>query len=166
MHVMQCKQTGFTFIELMFVIAIIGILASVAIPQYQVYLNRARVAEAFILLPPIKKAVATYYAHTGEFPTDNHAAALPAASLIRGDYVSQIQIEHGAIHITLKLSSLAEGAQPEQGFILSIRPVQSPEALPYLYWLCGEDTQLVAPTKAVGENKTTLPTQYLPSHCV
>lgn len=166
MQSIQRKKSGFTLIELMFVIAIIGILASVALPQYQVYLNRARVAEAFILLPPIKKAVANYYAYTGEFPADNHTAALPVASLIQGDYVSQIQIEQGAIHITLKLPLLTE-EQEKQGFILSVRPVKTPEALPYLQWLCGEDTQLPKSTaKVVGENKTNLPTKYLPSTCV
>ncbi len=62
------KSYGFTLIELMFVIAIIGILAAIAIPQYTDYMKRAKVSEAFILSTTITKAVTHYYAYHGRFP--------------------------------------------------------------------------------------------------
>ena len=63
------KQKGFTLIELMIVVAIIGVLAAVAIPQYQNYVARAQVAEGFSLVASGKMAVAEYYNETGNSTT-------------------------------------------------------------------------------------------------
>ena len=62
------KQKGFTLIELMIVVAIIGILAAIAMPQYNKYVARTQVAEAFTLLGPVKQALTLYYQETGKFP--------------------------------------------------------------------------------------------------
>ncbi len=62
------KQKGFTLIELMIVVAIIGILAAIAMPQYNKYVARTQVAEAFVLVAPVKRALTLYYQENGEFP--------------------------------------------------------------------------------------------------
>ena len=74
------KQKGFTLIELMIVVAIIGILAAVAIPQYQNYVARAQVSEAFVLMSGAKTAVVEYRSTTGKWPDDSRVAGLPGGN--------------------------------------------------------------------------------------
>ncbi len=71
-------------------VAIIGILAAVAIPQYQNYVARAQVSEALVLASGAKTAVAEYYMNTGSFPDDNEAAGL--ATTITGKYVESVVV--------------------------------------------------------------------------
>ena len=84
------KKKGFTLIELMIVVAIIGILAAIAIPQYQNYVARAQVAEGLALASGAKTAVAEYRSTTGEWPADNAAAGLAEAAVITGKYVASV----------------------------------------------------------------------------
>ena len=87
------KQKGFTLIELMIVVAIIGILAAVAIPQYQNYVARAQVAEGLALASGAKTAIAEYRSTTGEWPADNAAAGLAAdPEDISGKYVKSVAV--------------------------------------------------------------------------
>ena len=76
------KQSGFTLIELMVVVAIVGVLSAIAIPQYQNYVARAQVAEGFSLLASGKMAVSEYYNENGSFPTDNATARLGNAGAL------------------------------------------------------------------------------------
>ncbi|HFA6894299.1 TPA: pilin [Neisseria gonorrhoeae] len=71
---MNTLQKGFTLIELMIVIAIVGILAAVALPAYQDYTARAQVSEAILLAEGQKSAVTEYYLNHGKWPEDNGAA--------------------------------------------------------------------------------------------
>ena len=86
------KQQGFTLIELMIVVAIIGILAAIAIPAYQDYTIRAQVSEGLNLTGACKAAVTEYYQDQGDFPTTNALAGLEAAANIKGKYTTQVEV--------------------------------------------------------------------------
>jgi type IV pilus assembly protein PilA len=97
---MKKVQQGFTLIELMIVVAIIGILAAVAIPAYQDYTIRAQVSEGISLASGAKTAVAEFYTQRGTFPADNSEAGLAGATAISGSYVSQVAVSDGLITVT------------------------------------------------------------------
>ena len=90
------KQQGFTLIELMIVVAIIGILAAIAIPAYQDYTIRAQVSEGLSLSSGGKAAIAEFYQDSGVFPTNNALAGLEAPGNIVGKYVDQVTVSAGA----------------------------------------------------------------------
>lgn len=125
---------GFTIIELMLVIAVVGILAAIAIPQYQTYVTRAKIAEGFELAGPLKKTIAAYYDRWGVLPADNQAAGLPAPEALRGEWVASIAVEHGAIAVHFD-PKLQRDAKAE--LVLHLRPAlnrRQPTAA--LVWVC------------------------------
>ena len=91
-------QKGFTLIELMIVVAIIGILAAIAIPAYQNYTIRAQVTEGLSLGDGWKTAIAEYYANYGAMPAS--ISNLTGTNSSTGKYVTQVQVATGAIEIT------------------------------------------------------------------
>ena len=100
---MKAIQKGFTLIELMIVIAIIGILAVIALPAYQDYTARAQVSEAITLMEGQKSAVVEYYADKGKWPTSNEEAGIADKESIAGKYVKQVEISgDGVITATMK----------------------------------------------------------------
>ncbi|EMU4254563.1 pilin, partial [Neisseria gonorrhoeae] len=94
---MNTLQKGFTLIELMIVIAIVGILAAVALPAYQDYTARAQVSEAILLAEGQKSAVTEYYLNHGEWPKDNGSAGVASASTIKGKYVQKVEVNNGVV---------------------------------------------------------------------
>lgn len=93
---MKAIQKGFTLIELMIVIAIVGILAAVALPAYQDYTARAQMSEALTLAEGQKSAVVEYYSDNGTFPSSNTSAGIAASNEIKGKYVASVKVEGNA----------------------------------------------------------------------
>lgn len=96
---MRQRQQGFTLIELMIAVAIVGVLAAIAIPAYQDYTIRAQVSEGLNLAATAKNAVSTYYTDRGDFPSDNTEAGIAQPGDIVGNYVDQVEITNGNIEV-------------------------------------------------------------------
>jgi len=96
---MKIKQQGFTLIELMIVVAIIGILASIAIPSYQDYTIRAQISEGLVLSAGAKVASIEYYVENGDWPNNNVKAGLANHNDIRGKYVKSVRVSKEVIVI-------------------------------------------------------------------
>jgi len=154
---MKKVQQGFTLIELMIVVAIIGILAAIAIPAYQDYTIRAQAGEGPTLSGGLKTAIAEYYADRGAWPADN--AALGIVNTIEGSYVSDISNANGVITVTYGNKANAANLA---GGVLSIRPAVS--AAGDVAWVCGYGT-VPGATVVVGADATTVLAKYLPSAC-
>ncbi|HGN6766180.1 TPA: pilin, partial [Neisseria gonorrhoeae] len=128
---MNTLQKGFTLIELMIVIAIVGILAAVALPAYQDYTARAQVSEAILLAEGQKSAVTEYYLNNGKWPEDNDKAGVASASKIIGKYVKQVEVKNGVVTATMK----SDGVNKEiQGKRLSLWAKRQDGSVK---WFCG-----------------------------
>jgi type IV pilus assembly protein PilA len=141
---MKKYQQGFTLIELMIVIAILGILMAIAIPAYQDYAVRAKASEGINLAGATKLATAETYSSTGRFPPNNASAGLPAAASINGKYVTSVGTADGLVTITYS------GVEPK---------------------LSATSTLLLSATTAAGSVKwkcrkgANIADKYLPSEC-
>ncbi|ENW2648395.1 pilin, partial [Neisseria gonorrhoeae] len=103
---MNTLQKGFTLIELMIVIAIVGILAAVALPAYQDYTARAQVSEAILLAEGQKSAVTEYYLNNGIWPENNDKAGVASSSSIKGKYVKEVKVANGVVTATMASSNV------------------------------------------------------------
>jgi type IV pilus assembly protein PilA len=140
---MKAVQKGFTLIELMIVVAIIGILAAIAIPAYQDYTIRSQVTEGLNLAADLKAAVAEEFASTGSWPVDNAAVGITAVK--SGKYVDAVAISNGTININYAGSQA--NANLSANPILSLRPMVSANG--DVIWICGraaEPTGAIDPT--------------------
>ncbi|HEZ5500739.1 TPA: pilin [Neisseria meningitidis] len=159
---MNTLQKGFTLIELMIVIAIVGILAAVALPAYQDYTARAQVSEAILLAEGQKSAVTEYYLNHGEWPANNSSAGVATSSEIKGKYVEKVEVAKGVITATM----LSTGVNKEiQGKKLSLWAKRQAGSVK---WFCGQPVQRAkadadAVTAANGNEK--IDTKHLPSTC-
>ncbi|HEZ3364018.1 TPA: pilin [Neisseria meningitidis] len=159
---MNTLQKGFTLIELMIVIAIVGILAAVALPAYQDYTARAQVSEAILLAEGQKSAVTEYYLNHGEWPGDNSSAGVASSSEIKGKYVEKVEVAKGVITATM----LSSGVNKEiQGKKLSLWAKRQDGSVK---WFCGQPVERDANAKddvaaATGTDK--IDTKHLPSTC-
>ena len=112
------EQRGFTLLELMSAVAVIGTLSAIAMPVYQNYVAKSQVAEGFVLMGPAKNAVAEYCQNNGVHARDNLEAALPDPTMITGKFVDQVTIANGMIY-----SRFGQDAHPElRGQTVSLVP--------------------------------------------
>lgn len=132
-QVQRYIQQGFTLIELMIVIAIIGILSAVALAAYQDYLAKSQVTEAMSLFATAKGAVAEYYANHGSWPASNAEAGLTNQASILGKYVASVNIAGGLVDATFKNTDVSGALQ---GKFLRLSPVDN---LGSITWICRFD---------------------------
>jgi type IV pilus assembly protein PilA len=142
---MHKQQKGFTLIELMIVVAIIGILAAIAIPAYQDYTVRAKVTEGLNAAAVARTAVAEYWNSEDAFPADNTEAGLGLATSYATDKLQSVTVDAG----TITVAFLAIGGSTADGQTIVFTP--TPTAGDTLEWDC-----------ATG---STIEAKYRPSNC-
>ncbi|EPI1104926.1 pilin [Neisseria gonorrhoeae] len=158
---MNTLQKGFTLIELMIVIAIVGILAAVALPAYQDYTARAQVSEAILLAEGQKSAVTEYYLNHGEWPENNGAAGVASSSSIKGKYVKEVKVENGVVTATMNSTGVNKEIQGKRLSLWAKREDGS------VKWFCGQPVKRDAGNDDVTDDKNNngIDTKHLPSTC-
>ncbi|EMT8424568.1 pilin [Neisseria gonorrhoeae] len=166
---MNTLQKGFTLIELMIVIAIVGILAAVALPAYQDYTARAQVSEAILLAEGQKSAVTEYYLNNGKWPADNGAAGVASASTIKGKYVQKVEVAKGVVTAEMASSNVNKEIKGKKLSLWARRQDGS------VKWFCGQpvkrdnadddDVTADGTTGTTGTTGTKIETKHLPSTC-
>jgi type IV pilus assembly protein PilA len=159
---------GFTLIELMITVTIIGILSAIAIPSYQSYTIRAQVAEGLALADGMKVKVVDAFNHSGAAPVGRIGVGLNADPAdTQGNYVSSVDIENGVITVTFGNSS----SRVIQNLTLSLTPYETANL--GVVWRCGHAAApdgLAEMGTAGGVNPavykpSTVPVQFLTSSC-
>jgi type IV pilus assembly protein PilA len=155
---MKTIQKGFTLIELMIVVAIIGILAAIAIPAYQTYTIRAKVSEALGFADAAKVAVSEAFQSSGAWPTTNALAGLDTNTNITSKYVKQVDVASGAVIVTTgnTIDTVAAG---------TIVFNAGTSANGDVTWVCNKTTGPTGITMVGATAAGSVPAKYLPQNC-
>ena len=128
-------RNGFTLIELMIVVAIIGILAAIALPAYQDYTARAQLSEAFSLLGGVRASVTEHLFLTGDLPTDNPSAGLADAESIAGSYITSVTVTNAGIEFQVG----SEAAPQIRDRLIVVTPILASAGDTIIRWECRSD---------------------------
>ncbi|ENW8135255.1 prepilin-type N-terminal cleavage/methylation domain-containing protein [Neisseria gonorrhoeae] len=162
---MNTLQKGFTLIELMIVIAIVGILAAVALPAYQDYTARAQVSEAILLAEGQKSAVTEYYLNHGKWPENNDSAGVASPTdKIKGKYVQKVEVAKGVVTAEMASTGVNKEIKDKKLSLWAKRQDGS------VKWFCGQPVKRTGDNDDVNADGTAdangkISTKHLPSTC-
>lgn len=157
---MKRVQQGFTLIELMIVVAIIGILAAVAIPQYQDYTIRTQVTEGLNLAAEAKSSIGDFYSNRGRLPDNNASAGLAQAASISGNYVTSVAVS-GSGNVTVTFGNRVNNKIASK--VVTLNPYRN--AAGSIVWVCGTASAPSGTTAPGALATTDVEGRYLPTDC-
>ena len=154
----QIAQKGFTLIELMIVIAIVGILAAIALPAYQDYVVRAKMSEPAAALAEAKTSLAEYYSSNNRFPPDTGKGGLntnPDKSIVASLTYLSSGNGLGAVITAVLVEGIIPGDDGSGDYGFSLSSVTKNDGS--IEWICT--------TSSMANSETAIDDKYLPSNC-